>query len=420
MIKNRIILIIAVSALSLLGLVVMQINWILHAAQLREEQLKHRITLASYRIAGRLKHDGLASAELKQTLKDKKTQASCIINGLKYKNRVDSIVRNEFSYHHVTLPYCFEILDKNAKGYVSPCSAQNRDNMHSICLDDVVGKPERAEIRLTFSNKQHYIYTKMGLMLTGSSFLIVCVIACFGMTIYTMWKQKKVSEMTGDFINNMTHELKTPIATISLASNMLKREQIIHNPAKITHYASVIHEENEKLQNQVEQVLRIARLERRDFKLQKCLIDVHDLIQDAINTIDLQVRVKGGHIRCYLNAIHNEIKADTTHLTNVIANLLDNANKYSPESPQITISTHDNGNGVIISVEDKGIGMSKDKQKHVFEKFYRVPTGNVHDVKGFGLGLSYVKMMVEAHRGQVQLHSELGKGSKFEIFLPIE
>ena len=419
--KNRIILISAVSALSLLGLVIMQINWILQAAKMREDELKHRITLASYTIGGKLKRDTIALNELKGTLRDKKqNNTSCEMHDLKCKTRLDSIVRTEFSYHQITLPYCFEVLDKNSQAYISPCYISNNQNVHSICLDNIVGAPKKAEIRITFSDKQRYIYAQMGWMLTGSSILIVCVIACFAMTIYTMWKQKKVSEMTGDFINNMTHELKTPIATISLASNMLRRQQIVNNPTKIVHYAGVIHEENEKLQNQVEQVLRIARLERGDFKLQKCLTDVHDLIQDAINTIDLQVRVKGGQIRCYLNAMHKEIKADTTHLTNVIANLLDNANKYSPENPQITISTHDKPDGVVISVEDKGIGMSKDKQKYVFEKFYRVPTGNVHDVKGFGLGLAYVKMMVEAHKGQVQLYSELGKGSKFEIFLPKE
>jgi nitrogen-specific signal transduction histidine kinase len=412
--------IIAVSALSLLGLVIMQINWVLHAAQLREEQLRHRITLASYRIANKLRVDTLAVVELKNELKNPKNQITCIIHNLKCKGRVDSIVRSEFTYHHITLPYHFEILNKNTKDYVSPCYVANKENLHSICLDNVVGAPKKAEIRITFSNKQQYVYAQMGWMLTGSTLLVVCVIACFGITVYTMWKQKKVSEMTNDFISNMTHELKTPIATISLASNMLKRQQIVNNPTKITHYASVIHEENDKLQNQVEQVLRIARLEKGDFKLQKCLTDLHDLVQDAVNTIDLQVRAKGGQIRCYFNAMHHQIKADTTHLTNVIANLLDNANKYSPENPEITISTYDNNGTVVIAVEDKGIGMSKDKQKHVFEKFYRVPTGNVHDVKGFGLGLAYVKMMVEAHKGQVQIHSELGKGSRFEVFLPVE
>jgi nitrogen-specific signal transduction histidine kinase len=418
--KNKFILIITISALSLLGLVIMQINWILHAAQLREDQLRHRLALVSYRVANKLKRDTLAVAEIKSRLQDTQKTSICSIKGLNCEGRVDSILRNEFSYHHVSLPYQFEILDKNTKDYISPCSMTDQANTHGICLDNVVGAPKKAEIRLTFSNKEVYIYAQMGWMLTGSILLIFLVIGCFGITIYTLWKQKKVSDMTNDFINNMTHELKTPIATISLASNMLKRQQIVNNPPKITHYATVIHEENDKLQNQVEQVLRIARLERGDFKLQKCITDLHDLIQDAINTIDLQVREKGGQIQCYLHAMHHQIKADATHLTNVIANLLDNANKYSKENPEITITTYDNHAGVVIAVEDKGIGMSKDKQKHVFEKFYRVPTGNVHDVKGFGLGLAYVKMMVEAHKGQVQLHSELGKGSRFEIFLPIE
>ncbi len=417
--KNKIVLIIAISAFSLLGLVILQINWILHSAKLQSDQLDHRIMMATSSIVRKLQEDSIAIAELVEKLQNKKIQTHCVLKNLKYKSRLDSLVRDELTRHRILLPYCLDVLDKNSKEFVSVCYTAGKENMHSICIDHLVKNPKKAEIRLTFSGKSGYIYAQMGWMLIGSIVLIVCVMACFGYTIYTMWKQKKVSEMTNDFINNMTHELKTPIATISLASNMLKRQQILHNPVKIIHYASVIHEENDKLQNQVEQVLRIARIEKGDFKLQKCLTNVHDLIQDAINTIDLQVRAKGGQIKCYLNAVQNQIHADTIHLTNVIANLLDNANKYSQEAPEITVSTYNNPEGVIIAVEDNGIGMSKDKQKHVFEKFYRVPTGNVHDVKGFGLGLAYVKMMVEAHKGQVLLHSELGKGSRFEIFLPM-
>ncbi|TAE49153.1 MAG: sensor histidine kinase [Cytophagales bacterium] len=174
------------------------------------------------------------------------------------------------------------------------------------------------------------------------------------------------------------------------------------------------------MQAQVEQVLHLAKLEKGDFKLNKIQANIHQVIQGAIDTLDLQVKTRNGKIKCYLNALQVNLMADVTHLTNVISNLLDNANKYSPQKPEIIISTHNKEDGIVVAIEDKGIGMSKDKQKHVFEKFYRVTNGNVHDVKGFGLGLAYVKLMVDAHKGQIQIQSELGKGSKFEIFLPFQ
>ena len=418
--KQRILFIIALSAISLLGLVVMQINWMLHAANLREEQLGHRITMALHRINQKIKRDTLICQNIKSELKCNNGKCLAVSAGNRSTKSLDSIVKSEFHSHHITVSYSFQILDKSSKEYKAACYAANNRDMYTTCLDGLFSGHQKAELRFRFFNKQQYIYAEMGSMLLGSVVLIAGVLACFILTIQMILKQKKLSEMTGDFINNMTHELKTPIATISLASNMIRKEQIVNNPLKINHYAEVIHEENDKLQLQVEQVLRIARIERGEFTLNKCNIDINELIKDAINSIELQVYERGGQIRCYLNAAKNEILADANHITNVISNLLDNANKYSPENPNITITTQDRINGLLIAVEDKGIGMSKDKQKFVFQKFYRVPTGNLHDVKGYGLGLAYVKMMVDAHKGQVVLHSELGKGSKFEIFLPYQ
>jgi two-component system phosphate regulon sensor histidine kinase PhoR len=417
--KKRIIFIIAISALALVGLVILQISWINHAAELREAQLKHRITMAGQRIYRKLSHDYTTRAALNQDLE--KNQGKKLVLKLNAPERVsiDSIIKSEFRYHQINLPYTFKILDKNSREFAPSCSfmAGKKGVIFALCLEDLT-TTHKSELRVELANPQHYIYAQMGWMLGGSVFFIALVIACFGMTIYTIWQQKKMSEMTTDFINNMTHELKTPISTISLASNMLRKKLITENPEKIIHYSGIIHEENQKLQLQVEQVLRIAKLERGDFQLNKEEVNIHEVIQNAIQSIDLQVKTRGGQIYCYLNALHNTIKADVTHLTNVVANLLDNANKYSPDTPEIVISTHDREDGVVISVEDKGIGMSKDKQKYVFDKFYRVSTGNVHDVKGFGLGLAYVKMMVDAHKGHIHLNSDLGKGSRFDIFLP--
>ncbi|MCU0446491.1 MAG: HAMP domain-containing histidine kinase [Microscillaceae bacterium] len=417
--KKRIIYIIAISALALVGLVILQISWINQATELRQEQLKHRITMAGQRIYRKLSHDYTTLAALNKNLEHNEAKQLVLKLNSPEKSGIDSILKAEFRYHQINLPYTFKILDKTNKDFAPSCSYMTAENriVFALCLEDLTTN-HKSELRIELANPQQYVYAQMGWMLGGSVFFIGLVIACFGMTIYTIWQQKKMSEMTTDFINNMTHELKTPISTISLASNMLRKKQITENPEKIIHYSGIIHEENHKLQSQVEQVLRIAKLERGDFQLNKEEVNIHDVIQNAIQSIDLQVNTRGGQIYCYLNALHNTIKADVTHLTNVVANLLDNANKYSPENPQIVISTHDREDGVVISVEDKGIGMSKDKQKYIFEKFYRVSTGNVHDVKGFGLGLAYVKMMVDAHKGHIHLNSDLGKGSRFDIFLP--
>lgn len=413
--KKKIISIVALSTFSLVCLVVLQINWIQHAAQLRESQLKHRTTMASQLVMYHLKNDeGIQNSIIHSMEENNAHQLIIPIQQMEYE-KIDSLLEMAFHYYHINLNYEFDVVDKRHKGFVPSCEATSTS--HRVCLEDFLDN-QKAELRITFLNKNRYIYAQMGWMLIASVILIILIAGSLIITIFTIWKQKKISEMTSDFINNMTHEFKTPIATVSLASNMLRKDKVIGKTDKVKHYAGIIQEENLKLQSQVEQVLRIARLERGEFKLNKTQADLHEIIQNAIRTVDLQVRSKGGQVKCYLNAMRQEIMADVSHLGNVISNLLDNANKYSPENPEIIVSTYDKEDGIVVSVEDKGIGMSKDKQKHIFNKFYRVPTGNLHDVKGFGLGLAYVKMMIDAHKGNIQLESEVGKGSRFDIFLP--
>ncbi|MBK6782783.1 MAG: HAMP domain-containing histidine kinase [Saprospiraceae bacterium] len=224
--------------------------------------------------------------------------------------------------------------------------------------------------------------------------------------------------MKTDFINNMTHEFKTPIATISLASDSILSPGIMENTDKIKRFIGIIKQENARMLNQVEKVLQMAQIEKNDLNLKISGIHLHELIEEAIINAELKVQAKGGSIETVFVAKQDEIEGDFTHISNIINNLLDNAEKYTPEKPQIIVQTKNVKKGIEISVSDNGIGMSKESQKLIFEKFYRVHTGNVHDVKGFGLGLSYVKAMVEAHGGKVSVQSELGKGSNFTIFLP--
>jgi two-component system phosphate regulon sensor histidine kinase PhoR len=224
--------------------------------------------------------------------------------------------------------------------------------------------------------------------------------------------------MKNGLINNMTHELKTPISTVSLAVEALNDKEIENSSLK-SKYLNVINEENKRLYNQVEKVLQIAAIEKNDYNLKKEYLQMNETIRHVAENMSMQIEQKGGRINLIEEATSDQVNGDKTHLTNIILNLLDNANKYSPDSPNITIRTENNHENFIVSIQDKGLGMSKEQQKHIFEKFYRVPTGNVHDVKGFGLGLAYVHRMVEAHSGKISVESEPGKGSKFSVMLPL-
>jgi two-component system phosphate regulon sensor histidine kinase PhoR len=226
--------------------------------------------------------------------------------------------------------------------------------------------------------------------------------------------------MKNDFINNMTHEFKTPISTISLACEALKDKDIQKVNGISDTYINMIDEENNRLKSMAEKILQSAKLEKDNIALKKEEVDVHEIIEESIKNIQLQIEKKAGQIIMELKAKEHMLLADKVHFTNIIFNLLDNANKYSPVTPQLKIKTENSYSGIIISIEDNGVGISKANQKRVFEKLYRVPTGNIHNVKGFGLGLSYVKAIVEAHGGKIGLESELNKGTKFIITLPFK
>jgi two-component system phosphate regulon sensor histidine kinase PhoR len=255
-------------------------------------------------------------------------------------------------------------------------------------------------------------------MLFIAAILILFIILSFIYTILTIIKQKRLSEMKNDFINNMTHEFKTPVSTISLACQALTDDDIVKSEILYKNYLNVISDENKRLGVMAEKILQTAVLEKGQINLRKEPLDIHFIINEVIKNINLQVESKGGKIITELRATSSIINADKVHITNVIYNLVDNANKYTPENPLIILATESNDSGVYFSVEDNGIGISHANLKKIFEKLYRVPSGNIHNVKGFGLGLSYVKTIVEMHNGSVDVVSELKKGSKFTIYLP--
>lgn len=275
-------------------------------------------------------------------------------------------------------------------------------------------------LMLYFPSRSSVLWSSLWLHFAGALALALLIVLLFGYTIIILYRQKRVSEMKNDFINNMTHEFKTPIATISLASDSILNPKVAGNPEKVARFAHIIKQENKRMNSQVEKVLQMALIDRSDFKLKFSQVDLHDVIRRAVENIGLQVERRQGRVQMLLQANQPVIEADLTHVSSIINNLLDNANKYSADAPDITVSTHNTPGGVEVIIADKGIGMTKEDRKLIFDKFYRVHTGNRHDVKGFGLGLSYVKAMMLAHKGHVDVKSELGKGSSFTLFFPFK
>lgn len=286
----------------------------------------------------------------------------------------------------------------------------------NIFPSDLYRAPEY--LLIFFPKKETYLFTQTWLILFIAAILILFIILSFIYTIRTIIKQKRLGEMKNDFINNMTHEFKTPVSTISLACQALTDDDIVKSEMLYRNYLHVISDENKRLGVMAEKILQTAVLEKGQIKLKKEPLDIHFVINEAIKNIKLQVGAKGGQIITELNAASCIINADKVHITNVIYNLIDNANKYTIENPRIILATESNDSGVYVSVEDNGIGISHANLKKIFDKLYRVPSGNIHNVKGFGLGLSYVKAIVEMHNGTVDVVSELKKGSKFTIYLP--
>jgi len=266
--------------------------------------------------------------------------------------------------------------------------------------------------------KDEVIFSSIWGNLAASFLFVGIILACFVYTIYVILRQKKVSEMKTDFINNMTHEFKTPIATISLATDSIVSPKISSNPDKVKRFANIIKQENKRMNNQVEKVLQMAKLDKSKLNLNLTAVDLNGVITDAAEYITLQVEPRGGNVTTNLRAEPSVVEGDLTHLSSLINNLLDNANKYSPESPKILVSTRNVSKGVEVTVKDHGMGMTREARKNIFDRFYRVHTGDRHDVKGFGLGLSYVKTITEVHNGSIQVKSELGKGSSFIVTFP--
>ncbi|MGV8878037.1 MAG: sensor histidine kinase [Sphingobacteriaceae bacterium] len=336
---------------------------------------------------------------------------------------IDTLLRGELFNKGVFLPFSYEVSTSLQDSLIfskaldvsgeRPVFIPVNTYQTLIFNKDLISDP--GKIRITFPQKNTLILTRMTAGMATSGALLVVLVFCFGYTLFSILKQKKISEMKTDFINNMTHEFKTPVSTIMIASEALKDVEMAHDKNRVFKLANIIYEENLRLGSHIERVLNIARIEQDDFKLDIKTVDVNDLILAVIDSMALKLQKHDAKVTLELQADHPFIEADELHFSNVVYNLIDNAIKYSQESPKINVRTQYKNKQLLISVADQGIGMNKEQQSKIFEQFYRIPTGNLHDVKGFGLGLSYVNTIVKRLNGSISVKSEKDKGSEFEM-----
>ncbi len=338
------------------------------------------------------------------------------------RSMLDSLIRYELLNHGINTDYEFAIYNPVYNKFICEKTSQHAEKLlkegylFSLFPNSVFSNPEY--LLLYFPDQKKYLLSQLNIMMSTSTVFIFIIIFSFVFIIFTIIRQKKLSVMKTDFINNMTHELKTPISTISLACQALNDKDVRKTEKLYQSYIEMIEEENKRLGIMTEKVLQTALIDKGKFKLNFSVTDIHEIISNAIDKISIQIKSRHGAVITKLNAEYSHLKTDKLHMVNVIFNLMDNAIKYTTKTPEIIITTSNNDEGIVITIEDNGVGISKSYHKKIFDNLYRVSTGNIHDVKGFGLGLSYVKNIIELHGGNIFLESELRKGSKFTIFLP--
>lgn len=398
----------------LVGLLVIQVYWFASAYSLEERRLTERITLALREVAnhvGDLYDDHNPAAV--QKISTNSFQLSCP-NGVTYET-LDSLVRATFSAHDLSLSFqLIAYTGNNDILFGNFYRDGSGSEGEAMCLKHGMAKATTNLVVITFPKQTANIVGGMELWIFSASMFVI-VLAVMMVMMLRLSSAKRRAELRADFISNMTHELQTPIANIALASEVLKKGT--DSVSRSLHYANIIASENQRLKAHIDQVLQTAILEKGELALSKQEVNINEVVREISSVFRERIQLRGGQLSLDVQATKPMVFADSLHLKNILYNLLDNAEKYSPESPEISVSTFDHAGGVMVSVSDKGMGIVKEYQSRIFEKFFRASKGNVHDIKGFGLGLTYVKGIVEAHNGTVTVSSTPGEGSRFEVLL---
>ena len=431
-------IIIVLITLSIIGILFIQITWLQGLFLLQRNQLSEKINQTGLLVVtdiGKKMNSGLSfrlpkrgRLSLENDYHLHKFDESTIADIYDYKELNQKIKSALDKFEIGDLRFEFAVADKKS---ILELRSNNFDDSFSEDLNslqvripvvpqDVIEPVGPFEsLIIVIPNVRLYLLNSLRWIILGALLFILVVLAAFFITIRSLLNQRKVNEIKNDFINNMTHELKTPLATISLAVDALKTEKVLSDPTSVAYFSNIIKEENVRMNKHVEIILETGQLENKDLELTKQPVNVHDLIQAVVDSYKLQLEEKPSNLHMQLDATAPEIIADEEHLLHVLSNLLDNAIKYSKETIDILVSTINVNNKIIITIEDNGIGMTSETTKHIFEKFYRAHSGNIHNVKGFGLGMSYVKRIVALHKGQIRVQSELDHGTTIVIILPV-
>ncbi len=421
--RRIIILTIIAMTIALIGLLGIQIYWIQSASAIKEANFRRSVNESMVKVIQKVerleKNRAMVSNQYESMLNfNRHLPYESFIT----KEEMDSLIALQLNMRGVDTRFEFCIYKPERQEFLMERSSNYRKELIEkgtafiLFQADIYTSPEY--LLIYFPHEKQFLLTELWGMLLISIILIIVIVYSFTYTITTIFRQKRLSEMKNDFINNMTHEFKTPISTISLACEALSDHDLRASGDILDSYLSMIQEENKRLAGMAEKILQTAVIDKGQLKMNKEKIDLHEIITDVIKNLRIQVEIKDGEIIRKFRATRSQIEGDKVHVTNLVYNLLDNANKYSPRKPQIRISTENAGTGIVMIIEDRGIGIGKNEQKKIFDKLYRVPTGNIHEVRGFGLGLSYVKAIVEEHHGRISLESEVNRGTKFRVFLP--
>ena len=419
--RKVILLIIVLTSVSLIAAMVTQLLWVRDVWELKEDQFNNSVKIALKSVVNQLfTSDNIHPADeasIDPDFFNEHLELFSVIDPL----TLDSLIQEEFGCMKLNTDYVYGVFRKTDstfvmgpyKGYEQELShSQNWVSLTCLC------QSESYLLSAYFEHQQSLIFNEMAILPVMSGLFLLILVFSFFFTITSMLRQKKVSELKTDFVNNMTHEFKTPIATISVSSEILSKHLVAESPDKVKKYAKIIFDENTRLKNQVERVLQIAILDREEYNLNMERLDVHQIVEDVVRNFKVQVEERKGTIQTDLQANQHIVLLDKVHFTNILNNLLDNANKYSQKKPEIKVATRSIDGKIEISVHDNGIGIRKENLREIVKKFHRLQTGNLHDTKGFGIGLFYVKTMVEPMGGTLLINSELNKGSTFSLIFP--
>lgn len=410
--RNKPYLYISISSVALIIVLAIQVNWLIQTAKIKEEIFNEKANMVLSKTTDELCNDQAMCSRIGSCMDmDGNTQINASL-AMSDVDKIDSLFKKHMKHYNLSL---------ECKFLIEHDDAQNTQHKHTYMSNTFyknLGETtplKGLKLKLIIPDKKQFILQEMGVMFFSSILLILVVLAMFWRTTLSLLKEKRIAEQTTDFLNNLTHEFKTPLANISLANKLMRKNEVLSNNVKLQQYSEMISSENDKLIKQVEQVLGISALERNEIPLHKEKINVHDLINEVLKSMSLQIEQKNGTVVTHYNATNAIVSADKTHLYNAINNLIDNAIKYSGTELKIEVESYTNGNSITVVIRDNGLGIDSTLQEKVFEKYYRIPTGNVHDVKGFGLGLAYVKKIIDLHEANIKLNTNLDKGTEFTI-----